>query len=262
MRKMNTIVVKRLPQYSIHPDFSRPHHQTSVGIELEVENIDSYSPHLTNLKRWTVDREERSILNGIELVSDPVWGSAISDALLEIKSLYRKTSPVFSSRTSTHVHLNILDMSTQELIEFLLIYLKYEKVLFNLHGSRENNIFCIPAYKSTAVQEGFLNCIIYLKRERVLSNYTAYKYSALNLNSISTYGTVEFRHMGGTADLDRVNTWINIILQIKASVQLGFTYESSPEDIFDEMLDSINLNQDNIAACNHVLDFLYIKGVL
>ena len=118
--RLSNLLGKNIPQYSVFPDFKRPHHQTSVGIEVEVENISRRDHRLLGLKRWKV-ADDPSVPDGIELISDPVWGSAISDALSELRVLFSNTSPMFSPKTSTHIHLNVLDMESKDLKNLLLI---------------------------------------------------------------------------------------------------------------------------------------------
>ena len=75
--KLGHIVGKRFTEIPAGLDYSRPHPHTSVGIEIEVEKVPRIPP---DFKRWTVN-SDGSLINGLEYISDPVWGTAITDAL-------------------------------------------------------------------------------------------------------------------------------------------------------------------------------------
>ena len=53
------------------------------------------------------------------------------------------------------------------------------------------------------------------------------KYTALNLLPIHDRGTIEFRHMAGTKDIEHLMTWINLILSLKK-----FALRNEPEYIW------------------------------
>ncbi len=106
MKKISNIVNRRLPEIPVAPDDRRPHPHTSVGIEVEVEGVqvDEFES-----KRWKVVKEG-SLQNGVEFVSDPVWGTAIVDALDELTEFFGQNPPYISYQTSVHIHDNVLDM--------------------------------------------------------------------------------------------------------------------------------------------------------
>jgi hypothetical protein len=57
-----------------------------------------------------------------------------------------------------------------------------------------------------------------------------HKYTALNLNPLSTYGTIEWRHMEGTCDLEKIILWLQIIGSI-------YAYATSME--YEDVLKSV-----------------------
>ena len=255
--KLSKITRRSIPQYTVMPDYQRPHPQTSVGIEIELEGLRPYNIRFP-FKRWKIV-EDGSLRGGIELVSDPVWGSAIDDALEEISQFFGEYNPIISERTSVHVHVNILDMETEELIRFVNNYIMYEPALFRMHRNwdRENNIFCVPCYKSSEIQKSYSRLLYHLKRETLGNDYLPYKYAAMNPNSLYNLGTLEFRHMGGTKDVNQINQWINVLLQLKVSALLEADVNNL-KDVFGEFSDLIDFKEEDLNNYQTVKDFFYL----
>ena len=212
--KLAQIYQRRFPEIPVQPDINRPHPHTSVGIEVELEQMRWNFKE--NLKRWYVTKEG-SIINGIEFVSDPVWGTAIRDALEELKEALEDHKPRVSFRTSTHIHMNVLDLDLDELIHLIYLYIMYEPALFRYHDRwrRADSIFCVPAYLSMDIREAYVKLIADLRRGKGRGTYLQSKYAALNINALQRQGSLEFRHMGGSIDIDEIDEWINILLQLK-----------------------------------------------
>ncbi len=259
MTRMSQLVSKRLAEIPTMPDETRPHPHTSVGIEVEVEGMGSMGASASvfnNLKCWNVV-SDGSLQNGIEFVSEPVWGTAITDALEELKGVFISHPPHISFRTSIHVHINILDMSDSQLIHMVKTYLVYEQPLFRLHEEwgRVENIFCVPAFKSLDIQKGYSSLIRGIGRGSVSTSYIPSKYSAMNPNSIGSLGTLEFRHMGGTADTDAISEWINVLLQLKVA-GLNGSDTSNPHAVWGDQLPLLNITETDVACGLETVDNL------
>lgn len=175
------------------------------GIEIEVENVrvpEDLGPY------WRVV-EDGSLRNaGMEFVSVPC---GYDDALTAIgqfytwNSVYRYESNV---RTSTHVHYNVLGYDTSELAAALTAYSIVEPLLFRICGhEREENIYCVPWYRgpdqAMYVQQ--------LARDRLRGFDMSCKYSALYLEPVNRFGTVEFRHAPVFLGRRDLVFWLDII---------------------------------------------------
>jgi len=185
-----------------------------VGIEIEVENVprvpDGNWPIL-----WRTE-EDRSLRNsGIEFISLALKGEQIPYALLSLCEAL-PNSVQFSGRTSVHVHLNVQDKTPEEIAKIVLTYLPLERLLFAFAGEhREKNIFCVPLY-DIEMTDNLFSAIKKLDTKEIKQLQSEnYRYSALNLGPVTTFGTMEFRHLGGTKDVSRILTWINLILSIQ-----------------------------------------------
>jgi hypothetical protein len=213
--------------------------ETYVGIEVEVERIFttanvSVSGDVTLFKNI----EDGSLRNsGREFVSIPIKGETIPVSLQALELLLTKHSECvgheFSDRTSVHVHMNVRDMTPQQIKSLIITYLVVEPFLYHyVGGDRAKNIFCVPLTEATLTRR--LNKIINSKTEGDFTSQISdwYKYTGFNLLPILNYGTIEFRHMRGTSDPITLVTWINLLLSLK-KFALSTTLEKLKDEVFE-----------------------------
>lgn len=190
------------------------------GIELEIENINSYFVFVSPFNLVT---DHSLKIGGGELVSVPLDLQFIEVELQRAKGNLIATQISFSKRTSVHAHMNVRDFTSLELYKFILLYLIFEKALFKYSGSRDNNPFCIPLYHLEDKVSIALDKIKTGQIKEVHWN----KYRALNLCPIwgsesegsKRYGTVEFRHMVGNLDIPYIINWLNLIACLKIAAK-------------------------------------------
>jgi hypothetical protein len=180
------------------------------GIELEVENARSRHGSFKHEMFGTLwnSHTDGSLRNGgVEYVSVPCSGGAIVEAVdLMWNGLPADWS--FSQRTSIHVHVNVRDFSWEQLQTLLLTYCVVERILFDYASSdRAGSIFCVPVVETTYPDTLIGNLIT--SQHRAVGSWE--KYSALNLTRLVDLGTVEFRHMPGCRDKEKVFMWLRII---------------------------------------------------
>jgi hypothetical protein len=198
---------------------------TFVGIEVEVENIHKRTGFLALQDRaylWQ-NVEDNSLRNeGREFVSLPIKGKQISLAVQSLFTGLKKDKTCagyeFTDRTSVHVHVNYRDASVETLANTMLLYFLVEPLLYQwVGGDRAKNIFCVPLKDSDKLED-----LSRLFKSFEADNSSGYgviyewtKYSGFNLAPLSRYGTIEYRHLVGTDNQDKILQWINIILKIK-----------------------------------------------
>ena len=195
-----------------------------LGIEVEVEGLDEERRDFDSVF-WDIKEDGSLRNNGWEFVSVPIRGNAVYAALKTLDSSLRKYRGVdFSDRTSVHVHVNVRDMEVESLINMLLIYLVFETILykhvFDACGKkRDDNIFCVPI-GDVGQSLGLAQALSFFEKgnnlhalHRITANWR--KYSGLNLIPIRSFGTIEFRHLGGISNPEKILTWINLLLSMK-----------------------------------------------
>jgi len=214
--------------------------QDLVGVEVEVEGITN--PYLDDPGTlfWRLVEDGSLRNNGWEFVSIPMGGQTIPAALAWLKDHLARTNPKldFSERTSDHVHVNVRDLSVENLYCFLLLYLVFEPLLYeyvfnSCRRNREKSIFCVPVSDGIETLDimTLLSCLERGSKEGLLGViYSWRKYAGLNLHPIRTQGTVEFRHMGGMLDVPLLCQWINLLLALKRASQ-----QRDPKEVLEEI---------------------------
>jgi hypothetical protein len=222
---------------SFNPDATLPLPTQKVGIEIEMEEVERDTlKTLAATGFWQVKSDTSLRGNSGELVSVPLFGSDLRQALSDVTNVFRRTKkPTFNRRTSLHIHMDVMDMSPQELIRFFLLYCAFERTLFTLcDETRQNNPYCLPVWRSENTKQEMALIIEGIEdgskraTQMLLSRWA--KYNALNLNNITGIGTVEFRHMHGTINATEITQWIMMLMSIKkfAKTQMK-SYNDFPE---------------------------------
>lgn len=190
-----------------------------VGLELEVEG--------TNLPVFDEDASWRAVADnslrgGIEYIFKNPLGSVRTKAALEEMKKAMAASdfvPSYSFRTSTHVHVNVSNLD-KEVVEIMLyLYYCFEDEYLNFCAkSRRGNRFCLGVKDAAEIVH---NLYAFFRNFRIPTPERG-KYSALNLCTLGTYGTLEFRSLEGTDNWDRIYTWVRALLAIrKAAKDIG-----------------------------------------
>ncbi len=167
-----------------------------VGVEIELEDVRMTFPAS---RYWRVERDGSLRNNGVEFVfRGPMGGKDLYTALVEVDTFLHEASPDGSWRCSTHVHLDVRDMTADQLKNMFLTYLVYEQLLFNCSGEeRYKNNFC-PALGFAQQMLKVLSDNWYKNDRQFMNGIVGgwEKYSAMNLCPMSGYGSVEFRMSG------------------------------------------------------------------
>ncbi len=228
--KLNTAVLhKYMDMYPIELKHSIVDKSSLVGIEVEVENLGS-APAFDG---WWHRTEDGSLRNfGREYISEPLRGSQVEYGLRLLFNTLQSYPYKFTPRCSVHIHINARYMTCEQLSNMMLIYLVFEKALFKYVGQdRDKNIHCVPLLDTELLSRLFQ----VVNLERPPGQWM--KYTAVNLVTLGSLGTIEFRHMHGTDDVDRLMDWINIILSMKI-----YAYKTNPEELRAEIF---NLNTNS-----------------
>ena len=217
-----------------------------LGIELEMEKVsptDMISRGNLDTFFWQV-KGDGSLRNGCELVFNrPTKGANLIKALDSLTKTVEKLKsdysiePVMSERTSMHIHLDVRDMTFEEINELILLYMFFEGVIFEYVGvDRMKNNYCRPLIGSSF--NTILTDLIrsHSESRSYLEMVSCYcdKYSALNIQAVANFGSVEFRHHPGSFKSEEVLEWANIILclkkSIKDNIRINYLLELEPID--------------------------------
>lgn len=194
-----------------------------LGLELEIEAVRMDTDQLESRCRALgidikTDGSLRTVdgLPAWEFVTKPIEMKHALPALREFYSLNNFNERNFSDRTSIHVHTDCQNLEWPQLANISLAYTVLEEVLFEFVNdrpgsrdgySRDTNLYCVPWNQC----RDHYNLIQQFLSNPFEGTSRWQKYTALNLAPLHRQGTIEWRHMHGTADMTKIATWINII---------------------------------------------------
>lgn len=204
-----------------------------VGIEIELEDASEL-----RLTHWNSIRDGSLRNSGWEYVMrQPLGGADLFGAICEIDTALNTISPDASWRCSTHVHVDIRDMTTEQFKKLLLLYIVYEKIIFQCSGlHRYQNNFC-PAYGFAQEMIMRLSNIWNRNEEEFVSGLDFRsqsggrdrdKYNSLNLLPIFFQGSIEFRGSEPKFKKGNLLRLANRLLSLK---EFAMSFEGSDEDL-------------------------------
>lgn len=208
------------------------------GVEIEVENVKNINLNsLTDYPGFSLE-DDHSLRNyGMEIKTLPINCALMPGAISKILNVLGEKAD-FSPRTSIHFHLDVTKLDLSQLNNILATYVVFEKCLFQFVApSRNGSIFCLPIHETDIL---FSKDITYLIHEWK-------KYSALNLKTVESFGTIEFRHLEGTKDFNKIYNWFKIILAI-----YDFGSKEKSSEALLEKIYALNSNSQYFEFANEV----------
>lgn len=195
-----------------------------LGLEFEFEGVSAKAAHPKDAwsAYWTQHRDGSLHDNGLEFVfSEPLWGLDATDAIRALCKWAIAHKFKTSIRTGLHVHVDVRDLNRMELARLNVIYALFERAVYRFAGNnREENVFCLPWYKSDHMAAHVNTISSDTTDIRVASEALAQeKYGGLNLDTLARFGSVEFRHALSTTDVAWVMRWVNVCLSFKRAAQ-------------------------------------------
>jgi len=186
------------------------------GLEVEAEGV--------NLPRAPLgwDQVDDGSLRGVfpDSRSEYVTKGAVTkdDAVALLQALYTEADKSqtiwdFSFRTSFHVHINILDLEEEQVLNIIYAYRLLESALFTKCGAvRKNNRFCLRAADSDSfIDVSDMAFRRGLKEAAMFAHGEDMRYSSLNLASLRKHGTLELRCKDASSSVENMIDWVETI---------------------------------------------------
>lgn len=128
-----------------------------------------------------------------------------------------------SVRTSTHVHMNVQDLTLSQLAQVVIMFAVCEPAILPMCGEhRSGNFFAVPLSVSDEPLMSLSNCLVRGKPDQFVREGDN-RYASLNVHSLSKFGTLEFRSFRGVKDPREILPWIEMLTRIR---QEALNYES------------------------------------
>lgn len=193
------------------------------GVELEIEAEGLYYPdevydeedeayHTIDPvipKGWS--REQEDSIQGVELISAMPVG--FEESVENIERLFADIKkqgymPIRTPRGSTHVHVNVADLTWTQMAHFMVACAWAEPALIELAGKgRKCNLFA-QSYDTTPL--GWNPAIQWIRKRRVYQNVDTH-YMATSFYPMAYLGSVEFRMGASARTADEAITWLSYI---------------------------------------------------
>lgn len=185
-----------------------------IGVEIEVEG--------TNLPRdmartgWSIHEDGSLRGESAEYVFSKPVDYERANKILEkfAEKISVATEISMSYRTSVHVHVNVRDMTFTQIYNMILLYTLYEDQFGQIAGDhRIGNLFCLRMSDA----KGYLDILRKAARDGRWNNLNSsnLRYSACNPVSMFRHGTLEFRAMRGTTDINLIRRWYTLLLRLR-----------------------------------------------
>src|SRR6478735_4455003 len=206
-----------------------------LGIEIEVEGD---SIPRDPLKYWK--REEDGSLRGESgefVLRKPLPYDEMLVALQELEEAYVKwgTKVSNSIRAGVHVHVNVQELTLNQLMNFITTYVILENVLVKWCGkSREGNLFCLRCKDAEAWLQALESALERHDLKSLLQDNI--RYASVNLKALCQYGSLEFRAMRGTRKLEDIATWAKTLKGIK---DFSMAY-NTPVEVMQDCLANVD----------------------
>ena len=204
-----------------------------VGFEIEVEFAGGLATGLEEINSGNVRIiEDHSLRGGYEFIArTPLSLLNAFKAIDRVCSFLSNRSVSLSPRTSTHFHLNMLDLTETQYLNVLLLSWYFEEFIqSNLLEHRKENNFCMTLRNS---DEFVFTMVDHLKQGGSVAYMPATrdysKYSATNIATLLGIGTIEFRSFHGCIDAKISKGWLRNLHSIK---KFAISFET-PESLFE-----------------------------
>lgn len=197
-----------------------------IGMEIEAEGVNLPGPE--NIRYLWSAKEDGSLRK--TPVSDPsesphpweyVLKRPVSPAVCVNKALpylqaqmeKRNSRLNFTGRCSVHVHVGVHELRMYQIFAMVGIYYLFEELIQPLFGKdRQGNLFCIGSLETPLIMDN----VVKDAAKCFPSNKPHNKYTAVNLLTLYSLGTVEFRGMEGTLNKERLEIWLDILDKIRS----------------------------------------------
>lgn len=140
----------------------------------------------------------------------------IMHSLFEQGKLTSSNANKFSFRCGLHLHVDVGQLTLEQLYKALLVSTAVEKLFFAISGNRDKDStskFCLPAVDCISRLETLLT---YGHRQEwdqfVQELGQGHKYMGINFRAVASYNTLEFRHHEGTSNPETLKRWMLVVM--------------------------------------------------
>lgn len=201
----------------------------NFGVEIELEGIDKAMPRLPN---WNQEADGSLRDNGREFIfRKPKSLDESLVALQELEDAFkaRNIKPKATNLTSTHIHIDVRDMTVKQLLNFVACLMIVEDDLAEASGEdRKNNYFALTTSESDHRKRELMKVRTDDDFKQFIRNQVRgdVRYCGINFNSIPRHGSLEIRYLGGRDKPTTVMPWLTFYANLKHIAMEGLDFET------------------------------------
>lgn len=188
-----------------------------VGIEVEMEGRGCDPRFMNPINLWKITEDGSLRGEACEFVLKGPASRKDVPKVLKTLSEYIKNNNITvndSDRCGVHIHINVQDVTVQQCLNFILLYLVFENLLVKYCGEeREGNLFCLRAGDADMLLYQLNKCKTSENLQYLQSDQ--YRYASINISSLNKYGSLEFRPLKTPQDVLKIQTWVDMLLCVK-----------------------------------------------
>lgn len=239
-----------------------------IGIEFEIEgrklvtggHLDGIMGEVSG-SSWQ-SKEDGSLRGGREYVLRKPCN--IDEVVPLVTGFFDRVSSssmqiINSNRCSTHVHINVSNCKVNEITSMIALWITFEQALVNWCGlDRQKNHFCL----SSNDEQGMVESWRYFLRDGSFPRGRGLKYTALNILTLRTFGSLEFRCGAASNEPTQPISWIKFLHYMcdyaktvyANPVMLAYDMsERGPVEIFKEICEACGFDTNN-SFCEDVMN--------
>lgn len=190
-----------------------------VGVELEFEGY-NITPNTSRLDGaiWKIVPD--GSLRGEAFEAVTVQPMSVTKAVAEVENLYsvllaNGASINDSMRAGVHVHVNCQNLNIRQLFTFMAAYYCLEDLLVeDLGEERAGNLFCLRLSDAEDISNAIMKCLGSQSFDNNYFNSEGLRYAAMNLVSLSKFGTLEFRALRTPTTAAPVIRWLLLLEEL------------------------------------------------
>lgn len=222
------------------------------GIELEIEAGALYSPEERYLEESdeyiTIDpivpkgwaREQEDSIDGVELISNQPYDYQTSvDNIIRVFDDIKRQGyePIRTPRGSTHIHVNVADLTWQQMKSFVMACIWAEGALIELAGKgRKGNLFA-QSYETTPI--GWSSIIQWCRQNKIKQTVDTH-YMATSFYPMSYLGSVEFRMGPSSRTAEEALQWLYYINEVAVAGRETTVTDKTEPPFLEKLLSFVN----------------------
>ena len=235
-------------------------------MELEIEKEGGFDGvSFKGLEQLGSTHEDGSLRDGIEIVSNPLTPRELADFAEWYTKFAQRVPLRLSPRCSTHIHVNVQDMTYEQFCSFLWLSVAIEPALMSLCSDlRQNNTYTVPVYKSANLASAWSDILYSLTSGRRESGMAALrnapKYAAIGGFRLRDYGTLEFRMFDAAPNGEVLMQYAQILESIYMMAIVTTQDELRSKKVRDGVLSILTPVISRLTAGNQNIPALLEKG--